>query len=375
MESTVVFALGALVLAVAGLSVALVLLMQRAGRDRSDGSREKWLESLQTQIGSISEQLFNLSQSTSQSLQEVTKGVQDSVLQTSGQVNKRLDESGRLLGDLKEQLASLEGSSQHIIELGKDVSSLNDLLRSPKLRGQLGETMLEQILSQVLPKNIFDLQYRFSDNSVVDAIVRLGDRIVPIDSKFPLDNYQRAYQPDIREEEKISLMSEFIKDVKARVNEIAEKYIKPEEGTFDFALMYVPAESIYYEIIVLDEKPGEAVSVRDYATDRKVVPVSPNSLLAYLQVIALGLKGMSIEKNARQIVLELEKVYKDFAKFQDHFRKVGDKIDASRKEYDKATKRFELLDRKMVKVTDRSEEVLSLAEGADEEAQAPGEES
>ena len=170
-------------------------------------------------------------------------------------------------------------------------------------------------------------------------------------------------------------MGEFIKDVKARVNEIAEKYIKPEEGTFDFALMYVPAESIYYEIIVLDEKPGEAASVRDYATDRKVVPVSPNSLLAYLQVIALGLKGMSIEKNARQIVLELEKVYKDFDKFQGHFRKVGDKIDASRKEYDKATKRFELLDRKMVKVTDRSEEVLSLGEGEDEKAQTSGEES
>ena len=375
MESTVVFVLVALVLAIGVLSVVLVLMIQRMGRDRSGGSQEKWLEALQGQIGSISEQLLNLSQSTSQSLQDVTRGVQDSVLQTSGQVNKRLDESGRLLGDLKEQLASLEGSSQHIVELGKDVSSLNDLLRSPKLRGRLGETMLEQILSQVLPKNIYELQYKFSDNSVVDAIVRLGDRIVPIDSKFPLDNYLRAYQPDIREEEKTSLMSEFIKDVKARVNEIAEKYIKPEEGTFDFALMYVPAESIYYEIIVLDEKPGEAVSVRDYATDRKVVPVSPNSLLAYLQVIALGLKGMSIEKNARQIVLELEKVYKDFAKFQGHFMKVGDKIDASRKEYDKATKRFELLDRKMVKVTDRSEEVLSLAEGEDEKAQTPGEES
>ncbi|MEE8547435.1 MAG: DNA recombination protein RmuC, partial [bacterium] len=192
MENTVVFALIALVLAIGVLSVVLVLMMQRMGRDRSGGSQEKWLEALQGQIGSISEQLLNLSQSTSQSLQDVTKGVQDSVLQTSGQVNKRLDESGRLLGDLKEQLASLEGSSQHIVELGKDVSSLNDLLRSPKLRGQLGETMLEQILSQVLPKNIFELQYRFSDNSVVDAIVRLGDKLVPIDSKFPLDNYQRA---------------------------------------------------------------------------------------------------------------------------------------------------------------------------------------
>jgi len=367
MEGTFVIVLIVMVVAVAIMSVALVLMMQKAGRDKADNSQEKWIELIQGQIGSINEQLLSLSQSTNQSLQDVSRGVQDSVLKTQGQVNKRLDESGRLLGNLKEQLASLEGSSQHIVELGKDVNRLNDLLRSPKLRGQLGETMLEQILKQVLPANIFELQYQFSDNSIVDAVVQLGERLVPIDSKFPLENYQKANQPDIREDEKNALMADFVKDVKARVKEIADKYIKPEENTFDFALMYVPAESIYYEIIVLDEKPGEAMSIQEYATGKRVVPVSPNSLLAYLQVIALGLKGMSIEKNARRIIGDLEKVYKDFDKFQDHFRKIGDKIDASRKEYDKAADRYRLLDRKIVRVTDRSEEMLSIDDGGDKE--------
>jgi DNA recombination protein RmuC len=222
------------------------------------------------------------------------------------------------------------------------------VFQSPKLRGNLGELILENLLSQMLPANAFALQHGFSDGSKVDAVILVGGHAVPVDSKFPLERFRRIYDPETPEDQKARLKKEFLADVKKHVDSIADKYIRPDEGTFDFALMYVPSETVYYEVVA---QQGEGSVIIDHARSRRVVPVSPNSLYAYLQVIVFGLKGLEIEKNALEILERLKKVQVDFAKFFEHFTRIGTGIDALREEYQDSVKRFELLKRKMEKVT------------------------
>jgi DNA recombination protein RmuC len=185
----------------------------------------------------------------------------------------------------------------------------------------------------------------------VDAVLKLGDRMVPIDSKFPLERFQRLYGEDLTEDQKVKLKKEFANDVKKLIDNIAAKYIKPDQGTYDFALMYIPSETVYYEMVTRDENLDGASSIIEHAKKKKVIPVSPNSFYAYLQVIVFGLKGMEIEKSARDIQDRLKKVQVDFSKFSKHFTQIGPKIDAVKKEYETTTKRFELLDKQVSRVT------------------------
>jgi DNA recombination protein RmuC len=174
-----------------------------------------------------------------------------------------------------------------------------------------------------------------------------------VDAKFPLENFKRIYSTDTGDEQKARMRRDFLNDVKKHIDSIGGKYIKPGEGTFEFALMYIPSETIYYEIITRDEKLAEGTALLDYAKKAQVIPVSPNSFYAYLQVIVFGLKGMEIEKSAREIQDRLRRTQVDFKKFFDHFEKIGVKIESLQNEYENAVKRFELLDRQVGRITGR----------------------
>lgn len=227
-----------------------------------------------------------------------------------------------------------------MIDIGKDISSLQDILKAPKLRGILGEFFLEELLKQLLPQDRYVLQYGFKSGEKVDAVILLGQGMVPVDSKFPLENFKRATAAGTEEETRRA-RKQFCQDVKKHIDQIASKYILPEEGTFDFALMYIPAENVYYETILKDEDSKETMSLAQHALSQKVIPVSPNSFYAYLQAIVLGLRGLRIENSAKEILSCLGQLANDFKKFYEDFEKLGFHLSNLNAVYEKAEKRLD----------------------------------
>ena len=243
-------------------------------------------------------------------LRGITEQVNRQLLDSSGEISQRLDNAARVIGDVQKNIGELSEASRQIFEVGKNIATLQEILQPPKLRGGFGEQFLGELLSQILPPQFFTLQYMFLNGERVDAVVRLGERIVPIDSKFPLDNFKRIIECKTEEERK-ACQKVFYRDVKKHIDDIASKYIVPNEGTYDFALLYIPAENVYYETITKDDSFGEEKGILNYALKKKVIPVSPNLFFAYLQVIILGLKGLQIEKNTQKILALLASLKKD----------------------------------------------------------------
>ncbi len=289
------------------------------------------------------------------------------VLKISSQVNERLNQMNQSLqeankiigqnlgnatsafGNVKEQLGKLEETNKQIISISKDISSLQELLRAPKFRGAMGETLLENLLSQVLPKEHYHTQYRFKSADAVDAVIRLGERLVPVDAKFSLENFQKMMDAG-DEQTKETFRRKFIQDVKNRINEIAAKYILPAENTYDFALMYIPAENVYYEVIIKED-------IFSYSMSKKVIPVSPNTFYAYLQVICLGLRGLKVEENAKMILkslgglsIETDKLKEDFDILGNHLLNANTKYADAQKRLDKVSLRLtDIQDTKQLK--------------------------
>ncbi len=284
------------------------------------------------------------------------------VLKISSQVNERLNQMNQSLqeankiiganlgsatsafGNVKEQLGKLEETNKQIIAISRDISSLQELLRAPKFRGAMGETLLENLLSQVLPKEHYQAQYRFKNSDTVDAVIRLGERLVPVDAKFSLENFQKMIEA-IDEPAKESFRKKFIQDIKNRINEIAAKYILPDENTYDFALMYIPAENVYYEVIIKED-------IFAYSMSKKVVPVSPNTFYAYLQVICLGLRGLKVEENAKLILKSLSSLSIETDKFKEDFNTLGSHLVNANTKYSDAQKRLEKISERLLNIQD-----------------------
>ena len=279
----------------------------------------------------ISSQVNERLNQMNQSLQEANKII-----------NQSLGSTTTIFGSVKEQLGRLQETNRQIYEIGKDISSLQDLLRAPKFRGLMGETLLENLLSQILPKGYFQIQYRFKTSDTVDAVIKLGDKLVPIDAKFPLENFQKMMGIQ-DEDEKNLYRRKFLQDVKNRIDEIAGKYILPQEDTYDFALMYIPAENVYYEVIIKDD-------ILSYCTQRKVIPVSPNTFYAYLQVICLGLKGLKIEENAKEILKNLDTLSSELNKFREDFALLGGHLSNASRKYEDSQKKLDRFSDRIVNI-------------------------
>ncbi|MFQ5946658.1 MAG: DNA recombination protein RmuC [Anaerolineae bacterium] len=262
----------------------------------------------------------------------------------------------RLAGNLGE----LSKATEQMMEVGKTISSLEDLLKPPKLRGGMGETLLKELLAQILPPRQFEIEHAFRSGERVDAIIRIGDSLVPVDAKFPLESFRRL--ADVEDEAQAKrARKEFLGAVKKHIDGIATKYILPDEGTYDFALMYIPAENVYYETIIRDES-GEGLF--PYAVQRKVIPVSPNSFYGYLQVIVRGLKGMRIEEHAREILERLGRLSGDMEKFRQDYDVLGGHLEKARKKYEDADRKLGRVEERILQAGERPEQ-LELPSGQD----------
>jgi DNA recombination protein RmuC len=253
--------------------------------------------------------------------------------QVGSGVQQQLQHVGQVVGAVQGSLGKLGEVTQRVFDVGRDIAGLEQLLKSPKVRGGVGETLLENLLGQMLPRDQYVLQHQFSTGDRVDAAIRIGERLVPVDAKFPLENFRRILE-ETDEERRPAVRRAFLRDVKNRVDEIAKKYILPDESTFDFALMYIPAENIYYEIVVRGDAEDEAPAA--YALGRRVIPVSPNTFYAYLRVIVLGLRGLRIERDAQEIQARLGRLRGDLEKFREAFDVVGRHLTNARNKYDDA---------------------------------------
>ncbi|HUJ18199.1 MAG TPA: DNA recombination protein RmuC [Nitrospirota bacterium] len=320
---------------------AVSLLQQEVEslRGQLTESMQRGQESVNLQLGVITSQVNNqLGQVTTQvnnQLGQVTTQLQKS----TGDLNARLDNAARVVQEVSKSLGGLNEATKKVFDVGKDIASLQEILRSPKLRGGLGELFLGDLLAQIFPPAYYSLQHRFRSGEAVDAVIRLGDNLVPVDAKFPLENFRRVVETG--EDEQKAAKRKFIADVKKHIDAIAGKYILPDEGTFDFALMYIPAENVYYELIIKDEAVDTEKALINYAFTKRVIPVSPNSFYAYLQTILLGLKGLHIEEQAQDILKNLARLSGDFRKFQEEFELVGKHLSNTKARYDEADKRLE----------------------------------
>jgi DNA recombination protein RmuC len=280
-----------------------------------------------------------------QLLSQALGTIQKSVDQRLGENTSRLDNAARSYGEVQKQLVHLQDQVKRVHEVGKDISSLHEILRAPKVRGVMGEIWLDKLLGQMLPQEHFESQYAFKSGEKVDAVIKLQDYLISVDSKFPLENFKKATESQV-EEEKLGFKKQFALDVKKHINSISQKYILPDEGTMDFALMYIPAENVYYEII--SNNFGNT-NLFDFAFEKKIIPVSPNSFYAYLGTISKGLKGLQIEENAKVIMENIKRLEIEFGKVKTDFSLLGSHLTNAAKKYTDTEKRMDRFESKLEK--------------------------
>lgn len=313
-------------------------------------------------LGLVLLALFSIWSQTNQRFQRLEdKGLSQEQLDALAQrlldSDKRIQEAtAQSFGQIQSNLGRLSKSAEDMEKVGQEIAGLSDLLRAPKLRGGIGELLLGDLLAQILSPEQYHLQHTFKSGERVDAAIVLKAGMVPVDSKFPLESFQRLMASN-NDEGKKAAKREFTTAVKRHIDDIAKKYILPDEGTFPFALMYIPAEAVYYETIIKDEALGEGGSLLNYALAKRVIPVSPNSFFAYLQAIALGLQGMRIEKHAQEILTRISRLHGDLARFRKEFETLGSHLQNASKKYGEANIRLSGLEEKLISAGERPEQL------------------
>ncbi|MGQ9677772.1 MAG: DNA recombination protein RmuC [bacterium] len=318
---------------VIGIVILLILLV----RNQRPSNQ---LNLLFQQLDAFRQQQIQVLDNNTQLLNQRLSEINRVIAENTGQINIRLDSAARVVNDVSRALGELTRSSQQIYEIGKNIASLQEILRAPKPRGVLGELFLGNLLQEMIPNN-YELQYRFRSGSQVDAVIRLGNWLVPIDAKFPLENFQRLLAAT-GDDERRNLRKQFLNNIKKHIDSIAEKYILPDEGTFDFALMYIPAENVYYETVVANPTE-EKETILNYAFARRVIPVSPGTIYAYLQTVILGLRGLEIDRKAAQILDHLNGLQTELSRFQEKFDTLGSHLSNAHNRYEEAARDLERL--------------------------------
>ena len=285
--------------------------------------------------------------------------LQKSLLEGQTNISRNMQTSREVLDRLKSQIGELQGTNKQMLQMQTDVKRLQDILSSPKLRGQMGEWSLENLLAQILPKDSYELQHTFKDGKVVDALIKMTDFSAPIDAKFPLPSFEKIAKVE-SEEEKVKLRKQLINDVVKHIDKIASDYIRPAEGTLDFALMYIPAENVYYETVV--KYVGETKDVLQYALDKKVILVSPNLLYAYLMTVAMGLHGLQIEKQAAEIRQNLKKLNASFGDFGGNWEVLGRHLRNAYGQYEEGQKKLDRFGLQLTQIQSEDQEQTELTD-------------
>lgn len=345
-----------------GVIVVIVLLLRR----KESGSGDVKLDALAERLIQQSEKLSHLSTQNSELRQELDRKLsethktnQDQFGQTTRIVQNITAQSAKLISEVTEKLTKLDETNKQVVNFSAQLQNLQDILKNPKQRGVLGEYFLEETLKNVLPPGSYEMQYKMGKNEktgkdlIVDAVVFVKDKVIPIDAKFSLENYERILNAtDSESREKFEAI--FKQDLKNRIDETA-KYVLPERKTMEFAFMFIPSEAIYYDLLV--NKVGAVkVNTRDlieYAfRDKKVIIVSPTSFLAYLQTVLQGLKAMQIEEKAKEIRVNIEKLGKHMNSYDDFMKKLGTSMSTTVNHYNNAYVEFKKIDKDVTKITD-----------------------
>ncbi|MDD4902419.1 MAG: DNA recombination protein RmuC [Patescibacteria group bacterium] len=347
-----------------GLAVIIYLLLSK----KSGGNDEK-IAAMMERLANLGAQNEEMRKALDAKLSEAYKTTQDQFGKTAGlmqgvtgQANKMMMEmhvqSQKVISEVSEKLAKLDETNKQVVNFSGQLQNLQDILKNPKQRGILGEFFLEETLKNVLPPNAYEMQYKLGKDKegkadlIVDAVVFVKDKIIPIDSKFSLENYQKILDTsDAAERENLEKV--FRQDLKNRIDETS-KYIKQEKGTMDFAFMFIPSEAIYYDLLI--NKVGAVkINTRDlieYAfRDKKVIIVSPTSFLAYLQTVLQGLKAMKIEETAKEIQENVEKLGRHLVAYDDYFKKLGNSLSTTVNHYNSAYKEFKKVDKDVIRIT------------------------
>lgn len=314
-----------IVVIVTGFCILAWLVKQELGNKKEDTTLTEWLKSMQASV-----------EHTNKTLNEAMRGQTGDVAkllqENTKQLNERLDTASRVIGDLKKNLGEMS-------EVGRGIRSLQEFLQSPKLRGNIGEQVLQDMIGQTFPKNSFHLQYSFKSGMKVDAVLKTDAGLLCIDSKFPMENFTAMHKGET-EADRAHAKREFLSDIKKHVSDIAKKYILPEEGTMDFALMYIPSESVYYEIANLND-------LMEYARKLRVYPVSPNTLYAHLQVLLLSFQGKDLEQKSKQVFQLLRAIQKDYGKVEESLGVLGRHITNAHNSMSSVSSSFGLMGQKL----------------------------
>ncbi len=304
----------------------------------------------------ILEQVNEISRVVDRKVGELNKTVDSKMTETSRHLNDSLrmqfGESAKLIRDVTQGLTKLDETNRQVVSFADQLQSLQDILKNPKQRGILGEYYLETLLKNVLPPGSYQMQYPFADGTIVDAVVFVKEKIIPIDSKFSLENYNRLVEEkDPVEREKLE--RSFKGDLKNRIDETA-KYVQPSQGTMDFAFMFIPHEAIYYDLLVA-QVGGMKINTRDlieYAfKDKHVLIVSPTSFLAFLQTVLQGLKALQIEESAKEIRKNVEGLQKHLLSYEEYQQKLGNALSTTVNHYNASLKEFKKIDKDVMRIT------------------------
>lgn len=308
----------------------------------------------------LKQDLTNLTDSVGLLKDGLQKQLSDRMDKSSAQMLKQSETNQEIIRQITQKLTSLEKTNQQVGDIAGELKSLQNVLANPKQRGVLGEFYLKQILENMLPPGTFQLQYRLAEGMVVDAIIKLDDKILPIDSKFSLENYNRLIEA--KPEDKPALERQFKEDLKKRIDETA-KYIQPKKGTLEQALMFIPSEAIYYDLLA--SKVGAAgVNGRDLmqyaAVDKRVTIVGPSTLSAMLQIISQGLGSLEIQKDTELIRKNVEQLGKHLRGFDAYMAKLGKSLTATVGHYNSAHKELGRVDKDVVKIAGGVEQIEPL---------------
>lgn len=299
-------------------ATVVYLVIKRNSSTSSNTALLEWMKSMQSSVETTQKTMYDALHANSstmmRTLQENTK-----------QLNERLDKAAEAMRDVNKEVGKMS-------EIGRNMQELQDFLKSPKLRGNIGEQVLKDLISQIFPKNSFHLQYTFRSGEKVDAVIQTDAGILPIDSKFPMENFQK-YSKAQTDGEKEQYKKEFAKDVRHHIETIAKKYILPDEGTMDFALMYVPSESVFYEVVNTDD-------ILEFARTKRVYVVSPSTLYAHLQTILLSFEGKKIEQRSKQVFALLRALQTDYNKVNESLDVLGKHLGNASNQFSNVTKGF-----------------------------------
>lgn len=332
-NNLILFLLTLLVLAVG--TVIFLLLRKK----ETAGDNEK--------MGAMMERLSNLLEQN----KELRQSMDAKLAETHKATQAQVGQAAKIVAEVTEKLTKLDETNKQVVNFSAQLQNLQDILKNPKQRGVLGEYFLEETLKNVLPPNSYQMQYPFKDGTIVDAVVFVKDKIIPVDSKFSLETYEKilnASDSETREK----LEKQFKQDLKNRIDETS-KYVKPTEKTMDFAFMFIPSEAIYYDLLI--NKVGAVqVNTRDlieYAfKDKHVIIVSPTSFLAYLQTVLQGLRAMQIEESAKDIIVSVGKLGKHILSYDEFMRKLHNSLGTSVSHFNNAYKEFKKIDKDVVRI-------------------------